>query len=104
MDVTLRLTGFVSLSRLVRPLLPAPARAGAHANLELEWDVVVTTDPVRAAEAISAADAATNGTSSEKPEQVRLRGRLRSGADSVADAATRPTESAQCPLGESQRS
>ncbi|MFV2086809.1 hypothetical protein [Micromonospora sp. LOL_021] len=70
-------------------------KAGAHANLEMEWDVVVTADPVRAAEAISAAGARTHGTSSQKPEQVRLREKLRSGADSVADAVARLTELAQ---------
>lgn len=74
---------------------PVYDKAGAHANLVMEWDVVVTADPVRADEAITAAGAGTNGTSSEKPEQVRLREKLRSGADSVTDAVARLTDLAQ---------
>lgn len=64
------------------PLLDA---AGAHANLELEWDVVTISDPVRAAEAIAAAGNTGNGNR-PKDEAARLRQQMQAGAKEVLKA------------------
>ena len=58
---------------------------GAHANLELEWDVVTVADPARAAEAIAAAGNSDNGTK-PKDEAVRLREQMQGGATAVLRA------------------
>jgi hypothetical protein len=59
--------------------------AGAHANLELEWDVVSISDPARAAEAIAAAGNSDNGNK-PKDEAVRLREQMQSAANTVLKA------------------
>jgi len=58
---------------------------GAHANLELEWDVVTVADPARAAEAIAAAGNSDNGPK-PKDEAVRLREQMQGGATAVLKA------------------
>ena len=56
--------------------------AGAHANLELEWDVVAIADPTRAAEAMAAAISSDTDDKS-KDETVRLRQQMQAGAKDV---------------------
>ncbi|WP_374456996.1 hypothetical protein [Nocardioides sp.] len=46
--------------------------AGAHATIELEWDVLTVADPARAEDAISAAGH-SSGSGKSKDEAVRLR-------------------------------
>ena len=58
---------------------------GAHANLELEWDVVTISDPARAAEAVAAAGRGDAGNG-PKDETVRLREQMQAGAKDVLKA------------------
>jgi hypothetical protein len=60
--------------------------AGAHTNLEIEWDVVSIADPVRAAEAIAAASNSNNGNDKPKDEAVRLRHQMQTGAKDALKA------------------
>jgi hypothetical protein len=64
------------------PILDA---AGAHANLELEWDLVTISAPRRAAESIAAAG---NNAEKNKPKDkpAQLRQELQAGAKSVLKA------------------
>ncbi|WP_457109456.1 hypothetical protein [Marmoricola sp. URHA0025 HA25] len=66
---------------------PVIDAAGAQASLEMEWDVVLASDPVRAATSIAAAGASTGGGGGAKDEPVQAREELQRGAELVVKAA-----------------
>jgi len=61
---------------------------GTQVSVEMEWDVVVTADPVKAATEIAAAGANAPDTQT-KPEPQRLREQLHGGARAALDAVDR---------------
>lgn len=65
---------------------PVIDAAGAQASLEMEWDVVLASDPARAAVSIAAASTSGNGGAGSKDESVRAREDLQRGTELVVKA------------------
>lgn len=62
--------------------------AGAHASIELEWDVVVTADTKRADDAIAAAGNDQGEKNKPKDQTALLRQQMQAGAKEVLKAVT----------------